>query len=179
MICAVKDSSGTYLYTNPPGVWRWNVANNQSFLNHNLLIFSAVSALALLSLVSMPSFAQDSAATCPCFSYEEVEAIFLQAEQLREEEGTSDCSVEDYSVECNAEVIVWDQDYNIVAQARVDWFDYDPSGCEYTNTSNDPDVERSVSWPHPAPEATARACLMIISRVIKKFDTSGKCNTYP
>ncbi len=105
--------------------------------------------------------------------------MFLQAEQLREEEGTSDCSVEDYSVECNAEVIVWDQDYNIVGQARVDWFDYDPGGCEYINTSNDPDVERSVRWPHPAPEATARACLMIISRVIKKLDASGKCSTYP
>ena len=138
-----------------------------------------VVAVVLMSLISMESPAQDEIGTCPCFSYEEVESIFLKGEQLTEEEGTSDCSAQDYSVECSAEVIVWDQNYAIIAKARVDWFDFDPGGCKYIDNTPDPDVERNVRWPHPAPEATARACFNIISSVIAKSDTAGKCYTYP
>ncbi len=117
--------------------------------------------------------------TCPCFSYEEVESIFLGGMDLSEEERISDCSAEDYKVECSAEVIIWDQNYELIAKARVDWFDFDPGGCEYINTTFDPGVERNVRWPHPAPEATARACFNIISSVIAKSDRSGKCSTFP
>jgi hypothetical protein len=139
----------------------------------------AVFAVVLMSLVSTEAHAQDENETCPCFSYEEVESIFLRGEQLTAQEGTSACHTADYSVECNAEVVVWDQDYAIVAQARVEWFDFDPSRCEYIDTAGDPGVERNISWPHPAPEAVARACFNIITSVIAKSDTSGKCETYP
>ncbi len=139
----------------------------------------AVFAVVLMSFISMETPAQDENETCPCFSYEEVESIFLRGEQLAEEEGVDACSTQDYTVECNAEVVVWDQDYAVIAQARVDWFDFDPSRCEYIDTASDPVVERNVSWPHPAPEAVARACFNIISSVIAKLDTTGKCETYP
>ena len=142
-------------------------------------MFPAVSAVVLMSLISLETYAQDESETCPCFSYEEAESIFLSSEHLTEEQGMSNCSAQDYSVECSAEVTVWDQDYTIVAQARVDWFDIDPGGCEYIDTTGDPDVQRKVRWPHPAPEATARACFNIISSVIAKSDISGKCDTYP
>ena len=144
-----------------------------------LLMFPVVSAVVLMSLISVELRAQDIKETCPCFNYEEVESIFQSGVHLTEEEGMSDCTAQDYSVECNAEIIVRDQNYTIVAQARVDWFDFDPGGCEYIDTTSDPAVERNVSWPHPAPEATARACFNIISSVIAKSDTSGKCNTFP
>jgi hypothetical protein len=153
------------------------LAERKSF--HKLLMFPAVSAMVLMSLINLESRAQDVNETCPCFNYEEVESIFLSGVHLTEEEGMSDCSTEDYSVECNAEIVVWDQNYTIVAQARVDWFDFDPGGCKYIDTASDPAVERNVSWPHPAPEATARACFNIITSVIAKSDTSGKCNTFP
>lgn len=144
-------------------------------LQHGIEVFAVV----LMSFISMESQAQDDQETCPCFSYEEVEAIFQRGAQLAEEEGVSACHTEDYSVECNAEVVIWDQNYELVAQARIDWFDFDPSRCEYIDIAGNPGVERNVSWPHPAPEATARACYNIISRVIAKLDTSGKCETYP
>jgi len=146
---------------------------------HRLLQLTLVSAVVLGSLISLDSPAQDANEICPCFNYEEVESIFLSRVHLTEEEGMSDCSAEDYSVECKAEIIVWDQNYKIVAQARVDWFDFDPGGCKYIDITSDPAVERNVSWPHPAPEATARACFNIISSVIAKSDASSKCNTYP
>jgi hypothetical protein len=110
---------------------------------------------------------------------EEIESIFLIEADLPDEERNSSCSAEDYKVECSAEVIVMDQDYEVIAQARVDWVDFDPGGCEYTDTRAEPPVEREVRWPHPAPEATARACFNIISSVIAKADTAGICNTYP
>jgi len=142
-----------------------------------LLMFPAVSAVVLMSLISMESRAGDADGTCPCFNYGEVESIFQKGVQPTEEEYLSDCSAQDYSVEFNAEVIVWDQDYTIVAQARVEWFDFDLGGCEYIDTIGDPDVERTVKWPDSNPEAPARDCYNIIARVIAKLDTSGKCNT--
>jgi len=145
------------------------------YLQHGIAVFAVV----LMSLVSIEAHAQDENNSCPCFSYEEVESIFLRGEQLTAEEGVSACHTEDYSVECNAEVVVWDQDYAIIAQASVEWFDFDPSHCDYIDTVGNPGVERNVSWPHPAPEAVARACFNIISSVIAKSDTSGKCDTYP
>jgi len=142
------------------------------------LMISTVFAVVLMNLISMESRAQDISETCPCFSYEEIESVYLSGVHLTEELHKSDCSAQDYSVEFNAEVIVWDQDYTKVAQARVEWFDIDPGGCEYVDTAGDIDVERNVRWPVPAPEATARACFNIISSVIAKSDTSGKCDTY-
>lgn len=139
----------------------------------------AVFAVVLMSFISMETPAQDENEACPCFSYEEVESIFLRGAQLPEEEGVSACHTEDFSVECNAEVIIWDQDYALVAQARVDWFDFDPSRCEYIDIAGNPGVERNVNWPHPAPEATARACYNIIARVIAKLDSSSRCEIYP
>lgn len=144
-------------------------------LQHGVIVFAVV----LMSFISMEAPAQDENDTCPCFSYEEVESIFLRAAQLAAEEGLSACHTEDYSVECNAEVVVWDQDYAIIAQARIEWFDFDPSLCEYIDTAGNPGVERNVSWPHPAPKAVARSCFNIISSVIAKSDTSGRCETYP
>ncbi len=136
-------------------------------------------AVVLMCLTSMEANAQDEDATCPCFTYEEVESIFQRGQQLAADEGIGGCNAEDYSVECRAEVIIWDQNYTIIAQASVAWFDFDPSRCDYIDTAVDPGVERKVRWPHPAPEAMARACFDIISSVIAKSDTSGKCNTYP
>jgi hypothetical protein len=153
------------------------VAKHKSF--RWLMMYTAMSAVALMGWVSMESRAQPVAETCPCFSYEEVEWIFLGAMNLSEEERISECNAKDYKVEFSAEVIVWDQNYELIAQARVDWFDFDPGGCQYLDTTNDPGVERNVRWPHPAPEATARACFNIIFSVIAKLDSSGKCGTYP
>jgi len=142
-------------------------------------MFLTASAVLLMSMVSMEIDAQDENEPCPCFSYEEVESVFLKGVGLSEDEGMTDCSTQDYSVELNAEVVIWDMEYTLVAKARVDWFDFDPGGCKYIDTASDPAVERNVRWPHPAPETTARACFRIISSVIKKSDTSRKCSTYP
>ncbi len=136
-------------------------------------------AVLLMSLTGMQTHAQDDNETCPCFSYEEVESMFLRGDKLTWEEGEISCRAEDYSVECNAEVIILDQDFEVIAEASVAWFDFDPSRCEYNDATGNPGVERDVKWPHPAPEATARACFNIISSVIAKSDSSGKCNTYP
>ena len=143
-----------------------------------LQMFRGVLIVMLMSLISPESGAQDAEETCPCFTYGEVESIFLRSMQMTEEEGTSDCGAQDYTVECSAEVVIWDPNYTMVAQARVDWYDFDPGGCEYIDTSSEPDVERNVTWPHPAPEGAARACYNIISSVIAKSDTAGRCNTY-
>ena len=146
---------------------------------NSLFKLLTVFAVVLMCLISMEANAQDEDASCPCFNYEEVESIYQRGEQLTAEEGSGGCNAEDYSVECKAEVTVWDQDYAVIAQASVVWFDFDPSRCNYIDTTGNPGVERNVSWPHPAPEATARACFDIISSVIAKSDTSGKCITYP
>lgn len=123
--------------------------------------------------------AQEGNATCPCFSYEEVEGVFLSGDQLLASGGGGSCSVNDYSVEFTGEVVVIDQEFHTLARASVKWADFDPGQCSYQNATADPVVERSENWPHPAPEATARACLDIISRVIEKLDTSGRCRKYP
>ena len=140
---------------------------------------SAVFTVLLLISISMVTLAQDENETCPCFNYEEVESIFLSGEPATEAGGMAACHTEDYSVESNAEVVVWDQDFNVIAHARVDWFDFDPGHCEFIDTAADPDVERRVSWPHPAPKQVARACFDIIASVIAKLDSSYLCETYP
>ncbi len=140
--------------------------------------------LALLCLVLMGSsvltvHAQDAEAACPCFSYEEIESIFVRGEQLAADEGVSSCQAEDYSVECSAEMTLWDQNYEVIAQASVRWYDFDPGQCEYVDTIGNPGVERKIKWPHPAPESIARACFDIIAQVIAASDSSGKCMIYP
>lgn len=144
-----------------------------------LLPFTAVSAAVLASLICMKAYAQEENEPCPCFSYEEVEAIFLDGEHLTEAEGSVSCHARDYSVECTAEVVITDQNFATIAKASVSWADFDPSRCDYMDTTADPAIDRRVRWPHPAPEATARDCFKIISSVIEKSDTSGNCNTYP
>ena len=164
---------------NPDSPYTQDMAQVERKSLRELLMFPAVFTVVLMSVISMETHAQDEKETCPCFSYEEVESIFMSGEQLTAEKGSSFCNAEDYSVECKAEVIVWDQDYEVIARASVEWFDFDPSRCDYIDTAGNPGVERNVRWPHPAPEVTARACFNIISNVIAKSDTSGKCNTYP
>jgi hypothetical protein len=141
-----------------------------------LLAFPAVFAIVLISLESP---AQGENETCPCFSSEEVESIFLTGNKLAAEGAVIGCNAEDYSVEIGAEVIIWDQDFATIAQASVKWYDFDPSRCDYIDTINNPGVERKVTWPHPAPKDTARACFDIISSVIAKSDTAGTCKIYP
>jgi hypothetical protein len=138
-----------------------------------------IPAVLLVGLTNVNVSAGDEGGACPCFSHAEVESIFLSQQQLTAEAADSYCAAEDYSVELKAEVTVRDHDYNIIAQARVAWFDYDPGSCAYLDTVGNPGVERKVRWPHPAPEATARACFDIISSVIEKSDTTGSCSKYP
>ena len=148
---------------------------------HNLLLklvmFPAVSAIFMISLTSLDSHAQEFDETCPCFTYEEVKSLFQQATHLPANGGTSECSAQDYSAECAAAIVVMDQNYETIAQASVNWYDYDPGNCQYT--ASDPAATRNVNWPYPAPEATARACFRIISSVISESDDSGKCDIFP
>ncbi len=44
------------------------------FAQHGVAVFAVV----LMSFISMEAPAQDENDTCPCFSYEEVESIFLR-----------------------------------------------------------------------------------------------------
>ena len=145
----------------------------------SLLLLVTVSGFVLTSLNSKEAHAQDEYEPCPCFSYEEVAAIFLDGERLPAGEGKVNCHARDYSVECAAEVAITDQNYATIAKASVSWADFDPSRCEFIDTTADPVVDRKVRWPHPAPKATARDCFNIISSVIAESDTSGICNTYP
>jgi len=165
--------------TNPDPTYNKGMARAIRKAFRNQLNFPAVFAVVLMSLISMETFAQENNELCPCFSYQEVESIFMSGEQLLAEGGGITCVAEDYSVEINAEVSVYDQDYTTTAQARVAWYDFDPSQCDYLDAMGNPGVERNVRWPHPAPEITARACFEIISSVIAKFDASGNSNVYP
>lgn len=133
----------------------------------------------LVGLTILNVSTEDEAEPCPCFSHAEVEAIFLSQQQVIAEGRNSYCSVEDYGVELKGEITVRGDDYNTIAEARVAWFDYDPGSCAYVDTVGNPGVERTVRWPHPAPEATARACFDILSSVIAKSDTTGSCSRYP
>jgi hypothetical protein len=142
-------------------------------------LFLALSRMLLASSISLVAQAQDENAACPCFNYEEVEGIFLSGDKLLASGGGGNCQASDYSVEFKGEVVVIDENYTMIARASVNWADFDPGRCEYRDTSVDPAVERIVAWPHPAPEATARACLGIISSVIESLDGSGRCSTYP
>ena len=144
---------------------------------HICFQLGAVVSVILLGLVSIGAQAQEDTETCPCFNSGEVESIFLRAEQLSAEEGESVCKAEDYSVELIAELAIWDIDYTVNAKVRVEWYDFDPGRCSYIDSIGNPGIERDVSWPHPAPEATARACYDILVSAIEKFDTSGKCFT--
>lgn len=133
----------------------------------------------LMGSISQAAWAQDENAPCPCFSYEEVEGAFRTAQKLIASGGSGSCQVSDYGVEFKGEVVVTDESYKTIARASVSWADYDPGRCEYRDAGVEPAVERSVAWPHPAPEALARACLDIISGVIDELDTTGSCRTYP
>ncbi len=147
--------------------------------HYRLTMLPAMSAVALMSMLYMEAGAQPENETCPCFSNEEVESIFVIEAGIPEEERNSECSAEDFKVEFSAEVSVLDQDYEVIAMASVKWLDFDPGGCAYIDTTVDPHTEREVRWPHPAPESTARACLSIISSEIAKSDTTSYCNIYP
>jgi hypothetical protein len=138
---------------------------------------ASIGCAALLALASITSWAQDENEACPCFNEEEVQAIFDRAESLGVEEGSSICKAEDYSVELNAEITIFDNDFMESGQVRVEWFDYDPGSCTYVDTTGDPALERHTKWPHPAPESTARACYNIVATVISKSDTAGRCIT--
>lgn len=144
-----------------------------------LSVGEIICAVIVAGMISLQSMAQEEAEACPCFSYEEVEVMFLQAEQLETAQGTSDCMAEDYGVSCSAEIIVWDQNYAVIAQARVDWWDFDPGSCIFIDTGADPGVQRKITWPHPAPESVARACFDIITGVIETSDTTGRCFVSP
>ena len=143
------------------------------------MIFSVTSVFVLMSQISTELLAQSANETCPCFSSEEVEAIFVIDAGIVEEERNSECIDEDFKVEIAAEITVLNMDWEPIAKAQVDWADYDPGGCVYINTTTDPQIERNERWPHPAPEATARACLDIIGAAIVKLDAAGNCNIYP
>jgi hypothetical protein len=164
---------------NPDSAYTQGMAQAGFIQLRSPFFIPAVSAVLLMTLISVAIYAQDENEACPCFSYEEVESILLRGEQLTAGKGESTCGSQDYSVELNAEVTILDQDYATVAQARVDWYDFDPGRCRYIDIEGNPGVERNVRWPHPAPETTARACFDIISSAIAKSDTSGRCNTYP
>jgi uncharacterized membrane protein len=144
-----------------------------------LSLYSTLSAVLLASSISLVAQAQDENAACPCFSYEEVEGVFLSGDKLLASGGGGNCQASDYSVEFKGEVVVIDEDYKMIARASVDWADFDPGHCNYSDSSTDPAVERSVMWPHPAPEAVARTCLDIISSAIENLDNTHRCRTYP
>ena len=136
-------------------------------------------AVLLAGLANPNVSAGDEGEPCPCFSLAEVEAIFLSQQQVIAEGRNIYCAVEDYGVELKGEITVRGDDYNTIAEARVTWFDYDPGTCAYIDTVGNPGVERKERWPHPAPEATARACFDILSGVIAQSDSAGSCSRYP
>lgn len=144
-----------------------------------LVIGTVASAIVLVFMINTELLAQTENETCPCFSSEEVEAIFVINAAIAELDRNSECIAEDFKVEISAEVTALNMDWDPIAKAQVDWADYDPGGCQYINTTTDPQIERKERWPHPAPEATARACLDNIAAAILKFDTDGNCNIYP
>ena len=144
-----------------------------------LLMFTAISCLFLSGLLSSEIQAQDESEQCPCFNDEEVKAVFRIGEQIITEMGMFECGAEDYSVEFSAEVVAWDQDFEVVAQAKVKWMDIDPSQCIYIDTTAEPGLKRDVSSPAPAPEAASRACLKIIKAAIAELDEFGDCFVYP
>jgi len=155
------------------------MAQAKRITHYRLMMYQAMSAVALVSLIYMTAGAQPENETCPCFSNEDVASIFLIEAAIPEEQRNSECSAEDFKVELAAELSVLNQDYEVIAKASVKWLDFDPGGCEYIDTTVDPHIEREVRWPHPAPESTARACLSIIASAIAKSDTFSYCNVYP
>ena len=142
-------------------------------------MFSLASAIVVISLINTELLAQSENETCPCFSSEEVEAIFVINAGIAEEDRNSECIAEDFKVEFAAEVTALNMDWEPIAKAQVKWADYDPGSCVYINTKTDPPIERNERWPHPAPEATARACLDNIAAAILTSDTGGNCSVYP
>jgi len=144
-----------------------------------LLKFAVISCLVLSGLITSEIQAQDEDEQCPCFNLDEVKEVFRIGEQVINEAGMFECGAEDYSVEFSAEVVAWDQDFEVVAQAKVKWLDIDPSQCIYIDTTAEPGIERDVSSPAPAPEAASRACFEIISSAIAELDAFGDCFVYP
>jgi len=142
------------------------------YLRLGVVLFAVLSSLAVTGIS-----AQEPQETCPCFSTAEVESLIQRINQMTWEDGETMCKAEDFSVELSAELTIWDTSYSLLAQASVKWFDFDPGACNYIDKPENPGVERSESWPHPAPEATARLCYDIITSVIAKLNTAGKCIT--
>lgn len=138
---------------------------------------SVVAAAVLIGIFCLQAPAQE--ATCPCFSLEEVESIYAFGIEQATAGGAMDCQSSDYNVECNAEIIVWDQNYKTLAQARVEWFDFDPGRCVFIDARGETAIERSERWPHPAPEDIARACFDIITGILARGDPSAMCMIYP
>lgn len=155
------------------------VATEEPRSNSGLATLVGAIGLVVAACVGPLAWAQESAEPCPCFSYEEVEGVFRSGQKLIASGGGGSCQASDYAVEFKGEVVVTDQNFKTVARASVAWADFDPGRCEYRDASVEPEVERSIHWPHPAPEVAARACLDIISSVIKNLDTTGNCRTYP
>ena len=148
----------------------------------SLLLTAPMLLAAIVAIcASTPAWAQDenSSGPCPCFSYEEVEGVFRSAEQLLASGGGGSCQASDYGVEFQGDVVVTDANYSTIARAGISWSDYDPGRCDYRDTSVEPQIERNYSWPYPAPEGPPRACLDIISTVISKLDSKGRCHVYP
>jgi hypothetical protein len=144
-----------------------------------LVMFSVVSAIVLINLLSTELLAQSENETCPCFSSEEVEAVFVINAGIAEEDRNSECIAEDFKVEIAAEVTALNMDWEPIAKAQVKWADFDPGGCLYINTKTNPPIERKEKWPHPAPEAIARACFDSIVTAISTSDTGSNCDVYP
>ena len=164
----------------PPGsIYTEGVVRNERKPLRWPSLLLALSGLFLTASISLVAWAQDEGAACPCFSYEEVEGVFLTGDKLLASGGGGNCQVNDYSVEFIGEVVVIDENYQTLARASVRWADFDPGRCDYQDTTVDPPVERSENWPYPAPEVPARACLKIISTAIETLDSSGRCSTYP
>ena len=147
--------------------------------HRSLLLFAAISSLVLSGVFTSELQAQDEGEQCPCFNSDEVKAVFRIGEQVITEMGMFECGAEDYSVEFSAEVVAWDQDFEVVAQAQVKWMDVDPSQCMYIDTTTEPGLKRDVSSPAPAPEAASRACFKIIRSAIAELDAFGDCFVYP
>ena len=146
--------------------------------SRQLFLFT-LSAAVLSGALGMQALAQDEGESCACFGSEEVAAIFATYEQLAAAGASMNCSANDYSVEFTSEVSVFDENFASVARANVNWSDYAAARCGYQDASADPPIDRTETWPHPAPEAAARACLEILSNAIAELDSAGMCSTYP
>ena len=60
-------------------------------------MYSIMSIVVLMSPIRMETQAEDEDQSCPCFSHEEVESMFLRAQQLAAEGGEVTGRSEDYA----------------------------------------------------------------------------------